>query len=187
MSAYSTTLVTINQVQPVHARFSVSEDALSLVRKYYGKSDIVATVRFPREDNELKERGVLTTLDNAVDPQTGMISLQAQFDNASLALWPGQFVNVTAVLAMEKGRTVIPSDAVMTRQDGSFVFVVSDKSTAELRKVATGLALIKHEVVILDGVKPGEKVITQGVIQVAPGGPVTVTGAGNGSGAGAGQ
>ncbi|MFP5221570.1 MAG: efflux RND transporter periplasmic adaptor subunit [Acidobacteriota bacterium] len=174
VSAYQSTLVTINQVQPVLVRFSVSEAELALVRRYYGKETIPTLVRVPKEEQELKERGHLTAIDNAVDPQTGMIVLQAQFENQSLALWPGQFVNVVATLAVEKGQTVIPYDAVMTRQDGSFVFVVTEKSTAELRKIVTGRNVGKRDIVVLEGLAPGETVITDGVIQVAPGGPVTI-------------
>jgi len=174
VSAYQSTLVTINQVQPVLVRFSVSEGELALVRRYYGKEAIPATVRVPKEEQDLKERGQLTAIDNAVDPQTGMIVLQAEFENQSLGLWPGQFVNVVATLAVDKGRTVIPYDAVMTRQDGSFVFVVTDKSTAELRKIVTGRTVGKRDIVVLEGLSPGETVITDGVIQVAPGGPVTI-------------
>jgi len=174
VSAYQSTLVTINQVQPVLVRFSVSEGELALVRRYYGKETIPASVRVPKDEQDLKERGSLTAIDNAVDPQTGMIMLQAQFENQSLGLWPGQFVNVVATLAVDKGRTVIPYDAVMTRQDGSFVFVVTDKSTADLRKIVTGRNVGKKDIVVLEGLSPGETVITDGVIQVAPGGPVTI-------------
>lgn len=174
ISAYQSTLVTINQVQPVLVRFSVSEGELALVRRYYGKEIIPATVRIPKDEQDLKERGQLTAIDNAVDPQTGMIMLQAQFENLSLGLWPGQFVNVVATLAVDKGRTVIPYDAVMTRQDGSFVFVVTDKSTADLRRIVTGRSVGKKDIVVLEGLNPGETVITDGVIQVAPGGPVTI-------------
>lgn len=174
VSAYTSTMVTINQIQPVLVRFSVSEGDLALVRRYYGKEAIPASAKPPKEEQDLKERGFLTAIDNAIDLQTGMISLQAQFENQSLSLWPGQFVNVTATLAVDKDQTVVPSDAVMTRQDGSFIFVVSEKSTAEMRKVTTGRAVSRREVVILEGVAPGETVITEGVIRVAPGGPVTI-------------
>nr|WP_279343312.1 efflux RND transporter periplasmic adaptor subunit [Fundidesulfovibrio terrae] len=173
VSAYTSTIVTINQIQPVLVRFSVSEADLALVRKYYGKNGISASARFPKEEQDVKERGTLTAIDNAVDPQTGMISLQAQFANESLALWPGQYVNMSATLAVDKDQIVIPADAVMTRQDGSFVFVVSDKSTAELRKVSLGRTVGRSRVVVLEGLAPGETVITDGVIRVAPGGPVS--------------
>mgnify|MGYP001115965728 CR=1 FL=1 len=176
VSAYTTTIVTVNQVQPVLVRFSVTEKDLALVRQYYGKEAIKTSARFPKDEQDLKETGVLTAIDNTLDVQTGMIVLQARFDNESLTLWPGQFVTVTATVAVEKDRVVIPYDAVMTRQDGSFVFVVDASSRAQLRKVVTGRQVGRKDVVVLEGLAAGETVITEGVIRVAPGGPVSVAG-----------
>jgi multidrug efflux system membrane fusion protein len=177
VSAYQTTLVTVNQIRPVLVRFSVSEGDLAVVRRYYGKEAIPAAAKPPKEEQDLKEKGFLSAIDNAIDQQTGMISLQAQFENESLSLWPGQFVNVTATLTVDKDQTVVSSDAVMTRQDGSFVFVVNKDSKAELRRVKTGRSAGRKEVVILEGVEPGETVITDGVVRVAPGGAVNPSGA----------
>lgn len=174
VTANTTAIATVNQVQPVLVRFSVNEGDLGLVRSWFGKEAIPVVARAPKEESDLKEKGVLTAIDNNVDVQTGMIMLQAQFDNAGSALWPGQYVNVTATLAVEKGRTVVPSDAVINCQDGAFVFVVSEKSIAELRPVKTGRKVGRREVVILEGVAPGESVISDGVIRVAPGGAVAV-------------
>uniref|UniRef100_A0A7C4AAF4 Efflux RND transporter periplasmic adaptor subunit n=1 Tax=Fundidesulfovibrio putealis TaxID=270496 RepID=A0A7C4AAF4_9BACT len=130
-----------------------------------------ATARLPKEEADLKERGQLTAIDNVIDTQTGMILLQAQFDNAGQSLWPGQFVTVTCTLDVEKNRVVVPSDAVMSRQDGNFLFVVQD-AKAQLRKVRLGRKVGQKEVVILEGLAEGETVIAEGVIRVAPGGPV---------------
>ncbi|MFZ5427126.1 MAG: efflux RND transporter periplasmic adaptor subunit [Thermodesulfobacteriota bacterium] len=174
VNAYSTTLVTVNRIQPALVRFSVTEKDLALVRRYYGTETIRTSARFPKDEQDLKETGELTAIDNTLDVQTGMISLQASFANESLTLWPGQFVTVTATVAMEKDRVVIPFDAVMTRQDGSYVFVVTDNSTAELRKIETGRGVGRKDVVVLKGLAPGEAVITEGLVRVAPGGPVKV-------------
>lgn len=175
VTANTTSLCTVNQIQPVLVRFSVTEADLALVRRYYGKSPVRVSARVPKEEQELKEFGMLTAIDNLVDVQTGMVSLQAQFENREQALWPGQFVNVIATLAVDKDQTVVPSDALITRQDGAFVYVVTDKSTAELRRVKPGRMVYKSHVVILEGVAPGETVISEGVIRVAPGASVSVT------------
>lgn len=179
VSAYTTTLVTINQVQPVLVRFSIPEKDLVTVRQYYGKETIKTSARFPKDELDLKETGVLTAIDNTLDVQTGMIVLQARFENESLTLWPGQFVTVTATVAVEKDRVVIPYDAVMTRQDGSFVFVVDSASKAQLRKVATGRPVGRKDIVVLEGLSPGERVISEGVVRVAPGAAVNVLGQGD--------
>jgi len=181
VNAYQSTLVTINQVQPILARFAASENDLAQVRKYWKSEPLPATASTPKEAGKDKERGVLNAIDNAVDPQTGTITLQAQFENRNLALWPGQFVNVQVVLTVEKDRLLIPTNALITRQDGSFVFVVKDDGTADLRTVKPGRAVGKDEVMILEGLKPGEQVITDGLIQVAPGAKVSVAKSGEGS------
>lgn len=180
VNAYQTTLVTINQVQPILVRFSVSENDLAQVRKYWKGQPLPATARPPKEVGVEKEWGALDAIDNAVDPQTGTITLQAQFENKDLFLWPGQFVNARVVLTVEKNQLLIPSDALLKRQDGSFVFVVKEDDTAELRAVKPGRPVGK-EVVIHEGLKSGEQVITEGLIQVAPGGKVNVAKTGEGS------
>lgn len=185
VSAYTTTLVTINQVQPILVRFSVSEGDLALVRQYFGSGPLQASAREPKGEHDVKGRGVLTAIDNAVDPQTGMISLQAQFDNADLALWPGEFVNTAVTVAVEKNQLMIPEDAVLRRQDGAFVFVVTPANTAELRPVKLGRTIRGKETVVLEGLKDGEKIVTDGLIRVAPGAPLNIVTAGAGTGTGA--
>jgi len=187
VSAYTSTIVTINQVQPVLVRFSVTEKDLALVRRYYGKTPIRTSARFPKDEQDLKETGELNAIDNTLDVQTGMISLQAQFANPDLTLWPGQFVTCTATVAVEKGRVVIPFDAVMNKPDGSYVYVVSKDSTSELRKIETGLPVGRKEIVAAKGLEAGERVITTGLVRVAPGGPVHVISGGQEGGAGASQ
>ena len=89
-----------------------------------------ATARPAKSEAGAAEKGFLTAIDNSVDPQTGMITLQAQFDNPGLALWPGQFVQVEVTLAVDAGQTLIPTDALIRRQDGDFVFVAGEGNKA---------------------------------------------------------
>ena len=174
VNAYKDTVVTINQVQPVLVRFSVNEGELDKVRKYLAAGPVPAVARPAKEDQSFKESGRLTVIDNSVDSQTGMISLQAEFDNAGLTLWPGQFVKVTATLVVEKDQVLIPNDALLSRQDGSFTFVVGADGKAELRSIKPGRTLRGAQTVVLEGLKPGEMVVTEGLIQVYPGAMVTV-------------
>ena len=181
VNAYQSTLVTINEVQPILARFNVGESALADIRKYWKSEPLPAVAKTSRAGDGIKEQGHLNAIDNAVDPQTGTITLQAEFENKGYALWPGQFVTVEVALTIEKDTLVIPSEALLKRQDGNFVFVVKEDSTAELRPVKPGRT-VEGNVVILDGVKPGEEVITQGLVLVTPGAKVSVKAAGTGEG-----
>jgi len=173
VNAYQTTLVSINEVQPILARFNVGESALADIRKYWKSEPLPVTARTSKASDAVKEQGHLNAIDNAVDPQTGTITLQAEFENKGYALWPGQFVTVDVELTVEKDLLVIPEEALLKRQDGNFVFVVDKDSRAELRPVKSGRTA-GGKVVILEGVAPGEAVITQGLVMVTPGGKVSV-------------
>jgi multidrug efflux system membrane fusion protein len=120
-----------------------------------------------------KEKGVLSFIDNTVDPATGTIRLKAAFDNPKKQLWPGQFVNLSITLATKNNAVVVPSQAVQTGQKGQFVFVVKADATAELRPVVTG-PVVKEMTVIETGLQPGEQVVIDGQMRVIPGGKVEI-------------
>jgi len=173
VNAYQSTLVTINEVQPILARFNVGESVLARIRRYWKSEPLSAVATTSKEGGSLKEQGHLNAIDNAVDPQTGTITLQAEFDNKGLVLWPGQFVSVEVELTLEKDTLVIPAVALLRRQEGNFVFVVGQDSKAEMRAVTPGRTVEGNQV-IREGLKPGEMVITQGLVLVTPGAKVQV-------------
>ena len=107
--------------------------------------------------------GVLDFLDNTVDTASGTILLKAKFPNKNRQLWPGQFVNVSVRLA-NPTETVVPSSAVRTAQQGSYVFVVKPDSTAEQRTIETARSF-DELTVVQSGLKPGEKVIVEGQLR----------------------
>jgi len=168
VTAYQSTLVTINEVQPILARVNVGESALARIRAYWKSEPLKAVAITSKETGAMREEGHLNAIDNAVDPQTGTITLQAEFANKGLTLWPGQFVTVEVALTVEKDTLVIPAEALQKRQEGDFVFVVDKDSKAQLRPVTSGRT-VAGEVVIRKGLNPGEMVITQGLVQVTPG------------------
>ncbi len=168
VNAYKDTILTINQVQPIVVRFSVNEGDLPLVRKHFSAGQLPATARPAKSEGDAAEQGVLTAMDNAVDPKTGMITLQAQFDNTGLTLWPGEFVQVDVILSTEQSQVLIPTDALIRRQDGDFVFVAAADDKAELRKVRPGRT-VGSEIVIAEGLAAGERIVADGLVQVYPG------------------
>jgi multidrug efflux system membrane fusion protein len=119
------------------------------------------------------ETGELSFVDNAVDSATGTIRLKATFANASGSLWPGQFVNAVLKLSTDPNALVIPTQALQTGQQGSFVFVVKEDLTVEPRNVTvarTQGALA----VIAKGLEPEERVVTDGQLRLAPGSKVEI-------------
>ena len=99
--------------------------------------------------------------------------MRASFQNSDSRLWPGQFVNVVMRLSMNSNVTVVPSQSVQTGQTGKYIFVVKPDLTAEIRPVAAG-ETVQGETVIEKGVAPGETVVTDGQLLLAPGSKVEI-------------
>lgn len=170
VKANETELVTINQISPVFAAFSVAERHLPTIQEYSRAGPLVAAVRFPGE-SEAGSVGWLTFVDNRVDSSTGMVRLKATFANEDHRLWPGQFVNVTLVLTTQRDAVVVPTSALQTSQAGTFLFVVGGDGAAEMRSVSLG-ATTGDSTVIASGLEAGEVVVTDGQLRVTPGAKV---------------
>lgn len=126
----------------------------------------------------IAETGRVTFIDNAVDATTGTIKLKATFDNSDRALWPGQFLQITLDLTTENNAIVVPAAAVQPSQAGQFVYVVKPDSSVEVRPVVI-LRQQEEQMVIAQGLTPGEVVVTEGQLRLTPGAKV-VTGGGRG-------
>lgn len=167
-----TALVSINQVSPLYVTFALPEKDLAAIKsRVGGKLPVLAQV----PGGAVAEKGVVTFLDNGVDPTTGTIKVKGTFANAQRRLWPGQFVNVSLTLDVKKGAIVVPTRAVQTGQQGEFVYLVKPDSTAEVRPVATG-PVVDGLTVIEKGLVPGDTVVTDGQVKLVPGGKVAVKG-----------
>ncbi|MES1261330.1 MAG: efflux RND transporter periplasmic adaptor subunit [Acidobacteriota bacterium] len=168
------TLVTILQIAPIYVSFSVPENFLPEIRKYNSAKPLaIAAIA---ADNRVST-GALQFIDNSVDATTGTIRLKASFTNADRVLWPGQFVNVRARLSVEQGRIVISSQALQTGPQGKYVWVFNPAdSTVSMREV-TVLRIYNPEgrgeqAVIGSGLQPGESVVSEGQMRLAPGAKV---------------
>ncbi len=166
-------LVTINQVQPIYVTFSVPQQFLPDIKKYDRQRRLEVSAKVP---NEEESQGELTFIDNAVDPQTGMIKLKGTFRNAELHLWPGQFSDVTLTLTNEPNAVLVPNAAVQTGQNGQYVFVIGSDNKAEMRPVKAG-RIVENQTVIESGLQAGEQVVTDGQLRLVPGSKVAKTNA----------
>ena len=166
-----TAMVVINQVHPVYVDFAIPEQKLPAVREVMAERKLGVQVSLPQQQGV--ESGELTFVDNSVDAKTGTINLKGEFTNANGRLWPGEFVNTTLILREHPGAILVPSQAVQTGQQGSFVFVVQPAMKAELRPVVIG-ETIDNETVVNSGLKAGETVVTDGQLRLIPGATVTI-------------
>lgn len=167
-----TSMVVINQIQPIYVTFSVPEQYLAEIKRYMAIEKVKVEAVIGKDDSHPVE-GVLTFVDNAVDTTTGTIKLKATFANQEKRLWPGLFVNVAVTLTTQPNAVVAPTQAVQTGQSGQYVFVIKDDLTAESRPVVVGRTL-DGETVVEKGLQPGERVVTDGQLRLVPGSKVDI-------------
>jgi len=170
--ANSVELMTINQLEPIYVTFAVPEAQLPAIKRYMAERKLAVRAG-PQDSPGDEETGVLTFIDNSVDPTTGTMKLKGTFANSDRKLWPGQFVRVTLRLTIQPNAIVVPNEAVQTGQTGSYVYVVKQDRTVEMRPVSTG-ARVDQDMVVDRGLQLGEMVVTEGQLRLAPGSRVAV-------------
>jgi len=166
-------LVVINQIQPILVRFSVPQSQFPEIQRYYHGGNALSVRAQPSEGSGTSLEGVLAFVDNNVDSTTGTILLKARFANAEGALWPGQFVKVALELYVEANALTLPARAVMTGQQGTYVFMVDTAGAAVQRPVQLART-VDSVAVVAKGVKEGDQVILDGQSRLTPGAKVTI-------------
>jgi multidrug efflux system membrane fusion protein len=174
VKANDVAMTIINQIMPIYVTFSVPEQNLADIKRYTARGELKVEAVIPG-DEKRPAQGVLTFINNAVDSATGTIQLKGTFENKDKRLWPGQFVNVALTLTVQRNAVIMPSAAVQAGQQGQYVFVVKPDFTVESRPVTVS-GTYGDLVVVAQGVTPGEKVVTDGQLQLVPGAHVEVKG-----------
>src|SRR6266849_191837 len=164
VKATDVNLITINQVQPIYVDFNVP--GVSLAQIKHNMSGTLKLVAIPK-DGSTPVSGLLTFVDNNIDTTTGTILLKGTFANEDRKLWPGEFLDVVLTLRTDSNAIVAPSQAIQTGQQGQFVFAVNQDQHAESRPVKLAWR-VGDEVVIESGLKPGERVVTDGQLRLVP-------------------
>lgn len=159
-------LVVVHRVRPVLLSFAVPERYFSDLRRAMAGGKVLVSAY--AEGRTTGEKGILESMDNAVDKTTGTIRLQARFENREGVLWPGQFAKVEVELSSLKNALVVPAEAVQTGVKGDYVYVLKADNTSEMRPVQAGVQFEGIRVVD-QGVVAGETVITEGHIRLFPG------------------
>lgn len=178
-------LVVINRIDSVFVNFNAPERYLATIQRENTARKLPVEIE-SRDGAGTKAMGELSVVDNTVDAQTGTIHLKATVANAKRQWWPGQFVDARLMLDPTSHATVVPAEAVQNGQNGTYVYVVKADQTVEARNVTVSRTL-EHRAIIESGVKPGEVVVTDGQMMLAPGARVMMPqggGAPGSSGAG---
>ncbi len=165
-------IVTISQIKPISVIFNLPQQELMRVNDAFAKGPL--TVEAQRSDNnKIVDRGTLTVIDNTVDSSTGTVKLKAEFPNADLQLWPGQFINVRLLIDTLKGVVVIPTGAVQRGPNGTFVYVVGSDDKASMRPIVVERQ-DENQAVIKSGITPPERVVTTGFARLTEGSKVAI-------------
>lgn len=169
-----TTLVNLLQISPIYVSFGLPEQLLSEVQKYQAVRPLEITVT---GSDQQPVTGRLQFIDNTVDTTTGTVKMKAVFENGKRTLWPGQFVNVRAQIQIEQDRILIPSRTLQTGPDGKYVWVMNPTDSTVSMRPITVLRLYKtdagsEQAVVSTGLHPGETVVSEGQMRLAPGAKV---------------
>lgn len=171
--ANETALVTIQQIAPIYASFSVPEIQLARIRKAQAAGRLSVEARIPGTEPQQNEKGSLCFVDSQVSSGTGTILLKAVFENADRALWPGQFLNVSMTLSLRRKVVMARSEAIQTGQNGPYVFVITPDLVARRRDVVAG-AVVRDRTIVEEGLTEGERVVTDGHLQLTDGSTVVL-------------
>lgn len=166
-------LVIVTQMNPVGLMFSIPQERVPAVRKRLAGSDAVPVEVLDREMNLPLGRGRLLTTDNQIDLTSGTLKLKAELPNEDGALFPNQFVITRLLVDVVPGATVAPATAIQRGARGAYAYVLNEDGTVKLQNLTTG-AMRGDRTLIREGLKPGDKVVTQGVDRLRDGVKVEV-------------
>lgn len=166
-------MLTIAQMKPIYVSFTLAEKFLPQLRERMQQGPVKVKAKAPT-DSHAPAEGTLTFVDNTVDKMTSTIRLKATFPNDDEYLWPGQYVRATIEMNVQQDAVVVPSQAVQNGQKGTYVYVIGPDMKAEMRLVKPG-ASKDGLLAIDDGLKPGETVVIDGHMRVAPGATVQIS------------
>ncbi len=172
-------LFVVTQLQPISVLFTLPEDDVDAVQAQMQGRTLTVTA-YDRADAKLIATGTLATTDNQIDNTTGTVELRAIFPNADNKLFPQQFVNAHLLLQTLSG-VVAPQAAVQHGAPGDFVYVAKPNGTAAMQVVKTGPAE-GDRVQITQGLKPGDKVVTDGLDRLRDGSRIAAAAPGKGHG-----
>jgi membrane fusion protein, multidrug efflux system len=162
----------ITQIQPIDVVFTLPETYVSelIAAQAKGPVGLVASV-----GGETLADGALSVIDNRIEESTGTVRLKGSFANEPLTLWPGQFVNIRLHLKTLPNATTVPAVAVQQGAQGRYVYVATLENTAKLTQVKVAQEDEK-QAVIAEGLKPGDKVITTGFVNLQDGSKISFGG-----------
>jgi membrane fusion protein, multidrug efflux system len=177
----SAKLTYVAALDPIWVNFSVSQNQMATIRNEVAagrvalpKDEVLQVSLVLSDGSTYPEKGKIDFTDPSFSQDTGAFLVRAVIPNPTRKLRPGMFVTARVEGIVRPGAIVVPQLAVQQGPKGHVVYVVKPDDVAEVRPVAVGDYYGDKEIIIVDGLKPGERVVTEGVLQVVPGKPVQI-------------
>jgi membrane fusion protein (multidrug efflux system) len=170
----ATLLATVSASDPLLVNFSVSEIEYLKLTDPATVGQRAGELRFDlllSDESIHPHQGTFRVLDRVVDPQTGTMKVEATFPNPGSYLRPGQFARVRVAVAERENALLVPQRAIQELQGAKTVMVVDQENKVAVRTITLG-DKIEKDVIVLDGLNPGERVIVEGMQKVRPGSQV---------------
>jgi len=164
-------LVVVTQLKPITVVFTLPEDQIPALQTQLHAGKTLAVTAYDRSHTTQLATGTLQTIDNQIDPTTGTVKLKAIFPNDDETLFPNQFVNIALLLTTLHNATLIPQAGVQRGAPGTYVYVINAQQAVSVRKVTLGAGDATN-VVITNGLKPGEMVVVDGADKLKDGAKV---------------
>jgi membrane fusion protein (multidrug efflux system) len=179
-SANDSLLTRVSQIDQVYVHFSFTDTEANEIRELIGGADgksladgkLQAKISFG-DGKSYPRAGRVDFTDSSVDLQTGTVRARAIVPNPESVLRPGQFVRVSVEGITRHNTIVVPQAAVMQGPQGQFVFAVDAENKASIRPISIGRE-VTNGWIVEKGLKAGDRIVTEGVIKVRPGAPVSV-------------
>ncbi len=160
-------IVVITQLKPISMYFNLPQQQLAQVNEAFAKGPLIVQA-LASDGRTVIDTGTLQVVDNQVDQTTGTVRMKAEFPNAELKLWPGEFVNVRLLVETLKQVVMVPTSAVQRGPKGTFVYLLKDENSVSMRLVTISQQ-DDLEAVIASGLEDGERVVTTGFTHLADG------------------
>jgi membrane fusion protein (multidrug efflux system) len=171
VSANTSLLTTIAQIDPIWVRFSLSETELAAVGGFLNEQKVKQVSLILPDGSEYPVQGKINFTASQIDPNLGTQQLRASFENPQHSLLPGQFVRARVVTGQRDGVFLLPLTAVLNGEQGKFVFVAEkqgDASIAQVRPIQEA-GWYQNQWVVVGGLKQGDQVVVDNLIKVRPG------------------
>ncbi|PPC70999.1 multidrug transporter subunit MdtA [Pantoea sp. ICBG 985] len=168
----TTGIVVVTQMQPAAVTFSVPQSYIAQLTRALRNGQSLPATAFDQDNSTILAQGEVKYISNQIDTSTGTIELKASFPNEDEALFANQFVNLRLQTGTLKNATVIPAQALQLSSDGSFVFIINKDNSVTRKAVTTGPALGEDRQAILQGVAPGDRLVTEGIDRLTNGSKV---------------